>query len=144
MIVRQNPGLNERVNRCQFHLVDSGQLEADSSWHFNHICSPFNRLYFIRAGEAFVADASGKTRLLPGRIYLIPAGRNSHYCCPVSMQKVYFHFNLFLPNGFDLFEGLDACLEIRVKSIGYTNLATIRAWRAPWRCASTLTPPSAG
>ncbi len=101
--------LYSRFNAYMLQLVDIGWLDADAQWHYEDVCSPFNRLYFVAGGAAYVYNREMRMELRPGGLYLIPAGLTNHYHCPAVMQKAYFHFNILLPNGLDLFEGLSCC-----------------------------------
>lgn len=115
MLVTRKNDLNNRFNRFNLNLVDSGLIEADSQWSYDNVCSPFNRLYFIEAGEAYFFDDHRTILLRPGWIYLIPAGKIYHYRCPLYMKKVFFHFNIMTSNGMDLFEGGEPYVELAVE-----------------------------
>lgn len=91
------------INLLDLELVEVGRTHADSAWTYTSVCSPFNRLYFIQSGKGWVVCGGQETELLPGQIYLIPADATCDYHCPDSLDKIYFHFNLLLPNGSDLF-----------------------------------------
>lgn len=90
-------------NLLDLQLVEAGLLQADPTWEFTAVCSPFNRLYFVQRGQGRVVCGQQELKLEPGRVYLIPAETTCDYHCPVSLEKIYLHFNLLLPDGTDLF-----------------------------------------
>lgn len=53
-----------------------------------------------------------KKILCPGHIYLIPNGLYYQYYCEDTLDKLYFHINVLMPDGFDLFRGCGKCPEI--------------------------------
>ncbi len=48
----------------------------------------------------------------PGNVYFIPSGVTHDYSCDKSMEKLWFHINMELYDGTDLFSGLDACYAL--------------------------------
>ena len=80
-----------------------GYVELDRKWHGTNVLRPYNRLYLIEDGEGFISF-DGKTVLLqPGNAYLVPAGLTSDFWCSTKMAKLYFHFNVYRPDNYDLF-----------------------------------------
>lgn len=77
-----------------FHVTDW--------WQFS-VSSPYNRLYWILAGEASVSHSNRTFHLRPGNLYLIPCFRLAQYHCESSMEHVFVHFTARLPTGIDLF-----------------------------------------
>ena len=95
------------VNEPELLVRGSGYVKLDAAWNAAHVCSPYSRLYLVEAGEG-ILEAEGQTiRLLPGNIYLIPAGMRINYRCPESLTKIYFHISLLKSDGYDMLRGFN-------------------------------------
>ncbi len=104
--------LESPFNNLNIDILQNGLYFGDKSWHHIDVCSPFNRLYFILSGMAYLENTKGRIMLTPGNVYLIPASTTYSYICENTVNKLYLHFNLeFLP-GTDVFEELASCIEI--------------------------------
>ena len=104
--------LDALLNEAALHVLDAAAFVGDRRWHHDRIVSPFNRLYWIRAGEGTVHAGNQVTHLLPGHAYLIPAGLTCDYRCPERIEKFYVHGNVRLYGHEDLFAGCGRCLEM--------------------------------
>lgn len=113
MEIQKNHYLSDIVNRINLEILDSGFVYADSEWYDKNICSPFSRLYFIESGEGIVKYNGKKLTLKPGYIYLIPTGLRYSYLCESQMSKLFFHINIYKPDGYDIFSNLEDCVEIK-------------------------------
>ncbi len=102
----------KQINGIFMEVLEHGLYSGDRSWRFSRVNSPFNRLYFILDGEAFVEDARGKIRLEAGNMYLIPLETNYDYYCDSHFRQFYIHFRLELFSGFDVFKAVDRCLSL--------------------------------
>lgn len=103
--------LNTDLNRLELRIIENGVFHGDKSWMFNDVVSSFSRLYFIRSGNAYIERDGHRCPLLPGRMYLIPAGSRYNYVCTSQIEKFYIHFELELLPGVDLFNGLRDYLD---------------------------------
>ncbi len=91
---------------------DCGDIRVGEEWNYKNITSPFNRIYFLLEGECDIIGENGPVHLTAGQCCLIPANREFSYCCTGSMHKIYFHFNLEMLSGFDLFDDCDEIVTI--------------------------------
>jgi len=76
-------------------------------WNYKNIISPFNRLYLITEGEAWVTLDSTTFHLTPGKLFLIPKFTFHSYRCDESMGHFYLCFFdeiAFCESLFDSFE----------------------------------------
>lgn len=103
--------LNEKTD---LHLSYAGLATVGDAWKTENLAAPFNRLYFIESGSGLLKSAEETIRLEPGNAYLLPAGLPFGYECLTPLKLLYFHFNLTLPDRFDLMSGL--------KSAGVVNV----------------------
>lgn len=104
--------LTDVFNQLNIQILENGLFRGDRSWFYNDVISDFNRLYFIIDGRGFLEDKTGKYPLLPGKLYLIPAGTQYTYRCPDFVEKFYIHFQLPLFPGKDLFDGVETFLSM--------------------------------
>ena len=52
--------------------------------------------------------------MVPGKAYLLPSDLPCGYQCQTPVKKLFFDFNLFLPNHFDLLAGFNQICETEV------------------------------
>lgn len=104
--------LTDVFNQLNVQILENGLFRGDRSWFYNDVISDFNRLYFIIDGRGFLEDKMGRYPLLPGKLYLIPAGTQYTYRCPDFVEKFYIHFQLPLFPGKDLFDGVKTFLSM--------------------------------
>ena len=102
MYVYSNVRLIGRMNEHDVFFGASGCVSTDASWKAVGVCSPFSRVYFVDGGRAKLHTAEKDIFLEPGRVYLIPAGLTYDYEGFPSVNKLFFHVNVFKPDGFDL------------------------------------------
>ena len=97
------------INKISLEILDSGIVYGDTQWRGKNICSPFSRLYYIEDGNPVLKYNSKTVRMKPGYVYLVPAGQTFSYYCEDSYKKIFFHFNITGPDGYDLFGDLKEC-----------------------------------
>lgn len=99
------------MGKIRMEIIESGHAYLDHTWQYQNACAPFSRLYFVKEGEGILDIGGERVVLRPKYVYLIPAGLVYHYHCESHMEKWYFHINIRMPDGFDLFEGSHACYQ---------------------------------
>ena len=109
MKILRNSFVEGRINTFSLQIAGGGYVYAGSDWQGKSVCPPFSRLYFVTKGEARIIAADRETILRPGNVYLIPTGLTHDYSCDSAMEKLWFHFNIELYDGADLFSGLNSC-----------------------------------
>lgn len=92
----------------KLEILENALFTGDRSWYHPHMTSPFNRIYFIISGQVRLENEQGTWDLLPGHMYLIPAGSRYTYMCTDVIHKFYVHFNMELFPGTDLFSRFDS------------------------------------
>ena len=102
MYVYTNDLLIKRMNEYDIFFGESGYVRTDESWRSSKVCSPFTRIYYVDEGKALLRTASEDVIMEPGNVYLIPAGLVYDYEGIPSVQKLFFHINLFKPDGYDM------------------------------------------
>lgn len=84
-------------------ILDSGWARLGREWNQSYLCPPFSRLYYILDGEGMARSGEQTLSLLPGQMYLLPAGMPLHYECPQEMTQLFFHISARTVDGHDLF-----------------------------------------
>lgn len=102
MHVYTNDLLIGRMNDYDLFFGESGYVHTDETWHSEKVCSPYSRIYFVENGRAQLTTENGDVFLEPGNVYLIPTGLLYDFKGAPSVDKLFFHINLFKPDGFDL------------------------------------------
>ncbi len=98
-----NQDLLVHMNALTLRFLEVGDVDTDPTWRAEGVCSSFSRLYLVTGGEGTVCTEEGSVTLMPGYAYLIPAGLRYSYQCGTHLEKLYFHFNLVRPDGYDYF-----------------------------------------
>lgn len=74
--------------------LSAGTLGKNAEWHYEHVFSPFWRLYFARHANMFIRSG-GKTFRLPALGFLlIPAEMHFHCDSDGSTEHLWIHFSL--------------------------------------------------
>jgi AraC-like DNA-binding protein len=77
--------------------LSAGVLQKSAPWRYEHVFSPFCRLYFARHGDMYIR-ANGKTFHLPRHGFLlIPAELHFHCGTDGSSEHLWIHFRLHPP-----------------------------------------------
>ncbi len=114
--------LQRAINNIHIEILEHGHFFGDKHWNHTNITSPFNRIYFMLAGESYVESGKMKTELLPGHAYLIPAHTTNNYRCDGSMEKFYVHLKIEFFTGYDIFQGIGEHLSIPYEMDGLLKL----------------------
>ena len=94
------------LNQTLFTMGDSGYVDVGKTWVSSRMSTPFNRLYLVESGGADLYCDDAKIRMEPGMAYLLPAGLPCGYRCEGEMKKLFFHFNLYKPDHYDILWGV--------------------------------------
>ena len=93
-------GLDLRVLAIQ-------RTEAGRWWNFQHVISPFSRLWLILEGRAVVRHHGRSFILEPGQLHLVPPFTVHDCSCSRRFNHFHLHFVSRLPTGIDLLSLLD-------------------------------------
>lgn len=114
MDLQKFDAMRDLLNGVNMKVGYMGYATVDDKWKTDGLATPFHRLYFIESGMGSLT-AGGETLMLePGRVYLLPARLPCSYRCEGRLSQLFFHFNLTLPDGFDLLRNVrrPAALEV--------------------------------
>lgn len=84
-------------------ISQHGFVTTDKTWARPPFPVPYSRLYFVTGGSGVLYSEQEKVIMEPGYVYLIPCGLPCGFYGTDSVTKLYFHVNLILPDGYDLF-----------------------------------------
>lgn len=103
------------ANTTALHIQEVGVCRLDHHWCGTEIRTPYSKFYYITGGEGFIRlhrSPETPVRLQPGWLYLLPSGLSYDFFCRGQLEKIYFHLNVFLSSGLDLFFGIDQILRL--------------------------------
>lgn len=80
-----------------------GFVTTDDTWKQKPIPSPSSRLYYVTGGSGMLISDNDSIKLEPGYVYIAPSGIRCGYYGSPSVTKLFFHINIILPDGYDLF-----------------------------------------
>lgn len=108
----KNEVLLKNINKIHMDISEMAIVHLSNDWKAENVRSVFTRVYMIRAGSAKISYNGKIITMIPGNIYVIPAGLVFSYGCDEYMEKVYFHLSVLLPNHYDIFNGMSECVII--------------------------------
>lgn len=97
------PAFDQLAGQLRPHILRHGYTRGGKDWNYPDTFSPYNRLYFFLNGKARVGHAGRFTRLVPGRVYLLPLHERYHLVADGPFEKFFIHFRMELWPGRDLF-----------------------------------------
>ena len=114
--IRKNNAMVSTINAMQLKIVNSGYALLDSRWKADSLAVPFNRLYLVESGIGYLSAGEQALLMEPGKAYLLPAGLPCSYRCEETVYKLFFDFNLFKSNHFDLLQGFSQIAVVDLPS----------------------------
>jgi AraC-like DNA-binding protein len=103
---------HERLSALDLRVLAVQRTRVGRWWNFQHVISPFARLWFIRGGRATVRHDSRDFSLTPGQLHLVPPFTVHDCTCGRHLDHYYLHFACRLPTGIDLLSLLDYEFQI--------------------------------
>ncbi len=97
----ENP-LDSLTNQINLNIVTAVKAEIHNDWYGDNIVSPFSRLYYVKSGSGTLISEEGAIDLEAGSLYLIPVGKRISFKPRGEMEKIFIHFNITKPDGYDL------------------------------------------
>lgn len=97
-------------NRVRMEISEISYASLDPSWNFKDLRASFTRIYLPLRGMGEISYGGKTAQLIPGNIYVVPAGLSFSCACPNSLDKIFIHLTLTHPNGSDVFYGIPSCI----------------------------------
>lgn len=116
----------KELSRLNMNIYECAYADLDSKWNSENAKASYDRIYYVTKGEGEISYHGETVKLLPGKVYIIPAELEYSYSCKESLEKLFFHINILKYNNYDVFLGVNKCIvldnrEEEIKSI-------IHAW----------------
>ncbi|WP_157950142.1 helix-turn-helix transcriptional regulator [Vallitalea okinawensis] len=136
------PLFHSLFNNLKLSLYLNGHLNADSKWQYYYL-DPAHRLYYITKGSAYFYKESPNEKYLlkKGHIYLLPRRQLYGLGCDHYMEKFFFHFDLQLVPGLDVFDCFNDYISMPFYSqdlYNLTDLASQQDLKSTLLCKSIL------
>ena len=103
----------------------NGWVQTDANWHQNPLPAPFSRLYLIAEGSGVLFTDQEQLKLEPGYAYLAPCGCPCGFYGTDSVTKLFFHINITMHNGYDLFS---SCKSLAQLPFPVSRTEQLRDW----------------
>lgn len=107
--------LIKNSNEINMDILQTQWIRLSESWKAENLTSSFTRVYMVISGEGYLKYEDKHIQMLPGRVYVIPAGVSLSYGCIGHLEKLYFHLSLPHTNNLDLFMGVNKIFEFEDK-----------------------------
>lgn len=112
--IQKNSAMMTNINAMHLQIRTGGCASLEAGWRAEPLPVPFNRLYFIESGTGWLRTDTEELRIEPGKAYLLPTDLPCCFQCQTRVKKVYFDFNLFMPNHFDLLKDFPRICEAEI------------------------------
>jgi AraC-like DNA-binding protein len=97
----------ELLSSLDLRVLAVQRTEAGPWWNFQHVNSPFSRLWLVLGGGAEVRHHGRAYVLRPGQFHLVPAFTVHDCFCSRRLDHYHLHFIARMTTGIDLFSLLD-------------------------------------
>lgn len=110
--VKNHQFLAKNTNALNADICELAYVKLGKTWNRLNVCSHFTRIYMMTAGSAVIKNDFEEITMLPGSIYIVPAGTTFSYRCDDYFEKLYFHISVLKPDGFDIFDNLNRFITL--------------------------------
>ncbi len=93
-------------------MLNVGHAQHNADWNFTHVISPFTRIYYVTEGSAYITLPTGRYRLSPHKMYMIPAFVSHTDECTGIFCHYYIHIYEDTFKGPGLMEELEFPVEL--------------------------------
>ncbi len=128
MIIEKNAPFARETEKMNMHISEIAYAHLDRDWRCPNGRAAFTRVYYVKSGRGELRYGGKSLSLLPGNIYVIPAGLEYSYNCEDSLEKLYCHVNIFCYNRHDLTEDIPAPIVLSNRKEEIDD--AIACWRA--------------
>lgn len=101
--VWQNLTPDEIFSRVQFHVYTAFEMHTNERWAGSQFVNHYNRIYFVKSGEAELVFKHKTMLMKPGHLYLIPPYQLLSHQCSGDLHFMWTHFQAKLDDAIDLF-----------------------------------------
>ncbi|WP_341834416.1 AraC family transcriptional regulator [Chitinophaga pollutisoli] len=86
-----------------FTLLNVDRVMLDTRWNYQHVISPYYRIYYIHEGEGILSGAGETVKLEPGFLYIIPSFTLCNMRCENYLDQYFVQFFEDSTDGISLF-----------------------------------------
>jgi AraC-like DNA-binding protein len=98
-------------------LLNIGYSELNANWNWKDVCSPFARLYYVKAGKARTYIRNEMYELSPGYLYLTPPFTLHDDACDGYFSLYYIHLYEKSDNEESIFDRYDFPVKIEASPL---------------------------
>lgn len=109
----KNEDLLRAEKKIELEILEIGHAFVDTQWNYQNVCYTFSQVYIPIRGEAQLLHRGHAVDLLPGNVYIVPAGLQYSCHCSGYLEKYLIDFCVSQADGIDLLAGIDRCLILR-------------------------------
>ena len=114
MLIEKKSLFEDLSAACRLSVLFHGYVVTDETWGQIPLPVPYTKIYYVMSGSAFFVCEDEEIEMEPGYVYIAPCGVTYGYRGAPSVEKLFFHVNVIMPNGHDLLSARDARI-IRLK-----------------------------
>ena len=103
MEIEKSLHFSECWQQSELLVSSSGFVKTDSHWRQKVLPVPYSRVYFVTEGSGMLISDREEMLLEPGYLYLAPCGSPCGFYGTDTVTKLFFHINVIMPNGYDMF-----------------------------------------
>lgn len=113
MYVSKNALMMHDLSKLDMNILDFRYAALDAEWHNRDVLDLFTRIYCITSGSGHILTDNKALELVPGNIYIVPAGLNFSYYCTGALEKLFMHITVSNRDGYDIFYGCTDFIVIK-------------------------------
>ena len=117
MIVNSKKSFSESLSDYEIAVSFNGYVKTDEKWHQGDARSLWSRVYYVLDGSGYFTVGDRLLPIEPGYVYFAPCGLSYGFYGTPSVEKLFFHVNLIMPSGYDLFGGEGLYISRAEKSV---------------------------
>ena len=103
----------KRPLKYSFSLLNTDLVQLDTKWNYQHIVSPYHRIYFIKDGFGSLSSVEQEVELKAGFLYMIPSFTLCNMSCPDYLEQYYVQFFEESADGISLFAHKRSIMNIK-------------------------------
>ena len=102
----------QRKFQHTFTLLNVDRVQLDARWNYQHVISPYYRIYYIHDGDGSLSGAGGTVTLEPGFLYIIPSFTLCNMRCDSHLDQYFVQFFEDSTDGISLFAQQRSILKV--------------------------------
>ena len=104
---------SNELQRLNMDIYEMSYAILDHNWRKSGLFVPFNRIYFVCSGSADIFCNGNCRTITEGNAYVLPADSHYAFRCDETLEKFYFHFNIYCHDNRDIFSSVKEVIELK-------------------------------